>query len=171
MAAYSQANYGIDSYTLSDPKVIVEHYTDGPTYESAWATFAANAPDLNMLPGTCAHFIVDTDGTIHQLVALNLMCRHTVGLNYTAFGIENVGMSDQEILNNARQLSASLALTHWLACKYNISIRNVIGHNESLSSPYHHELIPALATQTHLDWNRADMDIYREKLQALGACA
>ena len=32
------------------------------------------------------------------------MCRHTVGLNYTAIGIENVGNSDQEILSNPRQL-------------------------------------------------------------------
>jgi beta-N-acetylhexosaminidase len=170
MAAYSRANYGIDSYQLRDPKVIVEHYTAGPSYQSAWNTFAANTSDLGMLPGTCAHFIVDTDGTIHQLVPLNLMCRHTVGLNYIAFGIEHVGTSDQEILSNGRQMRASLALTHWLACKYNISMRNVIGHNESLSSPYHRELIPSLRTQTHQDWKKADMNIYRNRLATLGPC-
>ena len=49
--------------------------------------------ELHELPGTCAHFIVDKDGTIYQLVALTIMCRHTVGLNWTAFGIEQVGLS------------------------------------------------------------------------------
>ena len=55
------------------------------------------------------------DGTIHQLVRLKWMCRHTVGLNYTAIGIEHVGRSDAEVLRNARQMNASLKLTLWLA--------------------------------------------------------
>ena len=57
---------------------------------------------------------VDTDGTIYQLVPLTTACRHTVGLNWTAIGIEHVGTSDQAILSNRRQLDASLALTAWL---------------------------------------------------------
>ena len=73
------------------------------------------------------------------------MCRHTVGLNYTAIGIEHVGTSDAQILGNARQLQASLALTAWLMARYGIQLRNVIGHNESLTSPYHHERYAAVA--------------------------
>jgi len=46
----------------------------------------------------------------------------------------------------------------------------VIGHNESLTSPYHREDVPALATQTHSDFNHADMQIYRARLAALGGC-
>jgi hypothetical protein len=46
-------------------------------------------------------------------------------------------------------------------------IRNVIGHNESLSSPYHKELYKPWAHQTHGDWNHADMDVFRSKLRAL----
>jgi beta-N-acetylhexosaminidase len=42
------------------------------------------------------------------------MCRHTVGLNWTAFGIAHVGTSDRQILGNRAQLSASLSLTLWL---------------------------------------------------------
>ena len=86
------------------------------------------------------------------------MCRHTVGLNYTAIGIEHVGTSDAEILGNPRQLDASLRLTAWLMGRYGIQLRNVIGHNESLTSPYHHELYAAWRCQTHGDWTRADMD-------------
>src|SRR5262249_8840573 len=91
------------------------------------------------LPGTCAHFVVDRDGTIYQLVRLPLACRHTVGLNWTAVGIELVGTSDAEILHNPAQLRASLALTLWLADRYRIGLGDVICHNESLTSIYHRE--------------------------------
>ena len=63
------------------------------------------------------------------------MCRHTVGLNYTAIGIEHVGTSDAQILGNPRQLAASLRLTVWLMHRFGIQLRNVIGHNESLHEP------------------------------------
>ena len=95
------------------------------------------------------------------------MCRHTVGLNYTAIGIEHVGTSDQEILSNARQLQSSLALTVWLMQQKKIELRNVIGHNESLTSPYHKELYARWRCQTHGDWRRADMDVYRARLATL----
>ena len=95
------------------------------------------------------------------------MCRHTVGLNYTAIGIEHVGTSDAAILGNPRQLGASLRLTAWLMAQYRIQLRNVIGHNESLTSPYHHELYAAWRCQTHGDWVKPDMDMYRRRLAVL----
>jgi N-acetylmuramoyl-L-alanine amidase len=166
MAAYSERHYGIDSWRLVDPKVIVEHYTANDSFSATWNTFAANDPDpeLNELPGDCAHFVVDTDGTIYQLVSLATMCRHTVGLNYTAIGIEHVATSDEQVLSDPRELAASLWLTLWLMQRYHIRLANVIGHNESLTSPYHHELVAAWRCQTHADWNRADMQIYRGDL-------
>jgi beta-N-acetylhexosaminidase len=169
MAAYSQRHYGIDTWRLVHPRVIVEHYTAGESFSSAYNTFAADTPDseLHELPGTCAHFIVDRDGTIYQLVPLSTMCRHTVGLNYTAIGIEHVGTSDAEILGNPRQLRASLALTAWLMARFGIQLRNVIGHNESLTSPYHHERYAAWRCQTHGDWSNGDMKVYRRRLAAL----
>jgi beta-N-acetylhexosaminidase len=168
MAAYAEKHYGIHSWRLH-PKVLVEHYTASNSFSSAWNTFAADTPDpeLGELPGTCAHFIVDRNGKIYQLVRLDVMCRHTVGLNYVAIGIEHVGTSDAEILHDPRQIRASLELTAWLSDRFHIKIRNVIGHNESLSSPFHKELYKPWAHQTHADWNHADMDIYRAKLQAL----
>src|SRR5437762_2858944 len=69
MADYAQRHYGIHSWRLS-PKVIVEHVTAASTFSSAYNTFSRDVPDaeLHSLPGTCAHFIVDRDGTIYQLV-------------------------------------------------------------------------------------------------------
>jgi hypothetical protein len=163
MAAYSLRHYGEDTYRLSQPKVIVEHYTETATAQQAFNTFAPDVPDseFHELPNTCAHFLVEPSGRIDQLVPLALRCRHTTGLNWTAIGIENVGFSDRQILADRAQLSASLRLTRWLRCRYGIALKNVIGHNESLSSPYHHDLVPAFQHQTHSDFNHADMHVYR----------
>ncbi|MFI4990842.1 MAG: N-acetylmuramoyl-L-alanine amidase [Solirubrobacterales bacterium] len=167
MALYAQRHYGIDTYRLIDPRVIVEHYTETPDFQSTYEVFAPDHPDseLHELPNTCAHFVVDRSGRIYQIVPLTIMCRHTVGLNYTAIGIENVGSSDREILDDPAEMRASLELTRWLRCDYRISIANVIGHAESLSSPYHHESVPSLRAQTHEDWQRSDMDVYRAQLR------
>jgi N-acetylmuramoyl-L-alanine amidase len=167
-AAYSKRHYGESSYVLR-PRAIVEHYTASSSFSSAYNTFAADVPDgeLHQLPGTCAHFVVDSDGTIYQLVRLNVRCRHTVGLNWAAVGIEHVGTSDAQVLANPAQMRASLALTVWLMSRYRIPLADVIGHNESLTSPLRKELYAPWRCQTHGDWRKADMDVYRARLVAL----
>jgi beta-N-acetylhexosaminidase len=175
MVRYVRRHYGSfmrPTWRLIKPHVIVIHYTDSPDFQSTYNTFAADVPDpeLHELPGTCAHFVVDKRGKIYQLVSLGTMCRHTVGLNWTAIGIEHVGYSDGQVLGNRRQMSASLHLVRWLRCRFHIEIKNVIGHNESLSSPYHREDVPALRTQTHDDFNHAHMQTYRRRLRRLGPC-
>ncbi len=169
MQAYANRHYGIDTWRLRNPKVIVEHYTASDSFSSAFATFSHDVADaeLHELPGVCAHFVIDRDGTIYQLVPLTTMCRHTVGLNHTAIGIEHVGTSDGEILADTPQLQASLRLTAWLMHRFGIQLRNVIGHNESLTSPYHRERVSAWRCQTHGDWRRASMQVYRRRLATL----
>ena len=169
MVQYAARHYGLRTWRLDHPKVIVEHYTASNSFSSAWNTFANDAPDseLHELPGTCAHFVIDRDGTIYQLVPLNTMCRHTVGLNWTAIGIEHVGTSDASILQNPKQIAASLKLTLWLMHRFDISLPNVIGHNESLTSRYHRERYAPWRCQTHGDWTHADMQTYRARLAGL----
>jgi N-acetylmuramoyl-L-alanine amidase len=171
MRAYARRHYGINSYVLTRPKVIVEHVAVAPTAAATRNVFAPDRadPELHELPGTCAHFVVDRDGKIYQLVSVKLMCRHTVGLNYTAIGIEHAGFKDGDVLGNRRELAASLRLTAWLKCRYDIRLSNVIGHNESLASPYHRERVARLRRQTHGDMTQASMRTYRRKLRAL-AC-
>ena len=165
MAAYARRHYGLDTSVLR-PRMIVEHATASTTFASAYWTFHADrpSPELGELPGVCAHFIVDTDGTIYQLVRTNVMCRHTTGLNHLAIGIEHVGRTHTDVLRNPRQLRASLALTAWLGWRYRIPLANVIGHNESLDHPLRRELNAAWRCQTHADFPRAAMDAYRKKL-------
>jgi beta-N-acetylhexosaminidase len=167
-AQYALRHYGMNTYVLH-PRAIVEHVTATSSFSSVYATFSADVPDaeLHSLPGTCAHFVVDRDGTIYQLVPLNIICRHTVGLNWAAIGIEHVGLSDAQVLGDAAQMRSSLALTLWLMWRYRIPLADVIGHNESLSSPLHKELYAPWRCQTHADWQRADMNVYRARLVAL----
>jgi N-acetyl-anhydromuramyl-L-alanine amidase AmpD len=167
MAAYSKRHYGKRTYVLGNPHVIVEHYTDGTSFSSAWNTFAANSKHLGEYPGTCAQFIIDTDGTIYQLVHLSIRCRHAIGMNYTSIGIEHVGTSDEMVLNNAKQMRSSLRLTLWLMQRDGISIGNVIGHAETLQSPYHHELYTSWQCLTHADFPHWAMHDYRQRIRTL----
>jgi N-acetylmuramoyl-L-alanine amidase len=173
MADYAQRHYGIHDYRLRDPKVIVEHYTVTSSFAPVFATFSRNErdPELNELPGVCSHYVIDRDGTIYRLVPTSIMCRHTVGLNWTAIGIEHVGLSDAQVMGDRRQLASSLLLTRALQGRYGIATRNVIGHNESLTSPYHRELVARLRTQTHADFPKTVMDGYRLRLERLPAPA
>jgi N-acetylmuramoyl-L-alanine amidase len=172
MAAYSKDHYGQYKWRLNNPQVIVEHYAEAGSISAIFNTFAPDRPDVefHQLPGVCSHFAVSPGGGVFKFVPVSIRCRHTVGLNWTAIGIEHVGFSDQDILNRPAQLNASLQLTQWLRCRFGIPVKQVIGHNESLSSPFYKELDPRFKGQTHGDWNHADMQIYRSGLSKLGAC-
>lgn len=167
MAKYSERHYGTATARLKDPKVIVVHYTVTPTFQVAFDIFDSDAPDaeLGERPGVCAHFLIDKDGTIHQLVPLTLRCRHTVGLNWTSIGIEHVGSTDASVIDRAVVRRSSLRLVRWLRCRYGIKRSDVIGHSESLSSPYHRENVEKLRTQTHADMQRATMNRYRKLIK------
>jgi N-acetylmuramoyl-L-alanine amidase len=172
MEAYARRHYGLRTWRLRSPRVIVEHLTANGSLQATWNAFAPDVPDpeLHERPGTCSHFVVGRDGTTWQLVPLGTMCRHTVGLNWTAIGVEHVGSRDAEVLGDARQLRASLRLTHWLRCRFGIGARDVIGHSESVRSPYHRERVARLRRQTHGDWTAASMRTYRARLRGLEPC-
>jgi hypothetical protein len=172
MAAYSERHYGNYQWRLRHPRVIVEHMTQTSTAAAVYNTFAPDVPDVELgeLPNVCSHFVIAGSGRIFKLVNLHTRCRHTVGLNWTAIGIEHVGYGDGDVLDDPTQLRASLRLTQYLRCHFGIPVHDVIGHAESLSSPYHHELVPSLRTQTHGDWKHSSMRVYRQKLRRLGPC-
>ena len=165
MAAYSRRHYGTWGWKLDAPTAIVEHYTTGTTWQGAWNTFASNSKHLGEYPGTCTHFIVHTDGTIYQLASLGIRCRHTIGMNQLSIGIEHVGRSDAEVLRNAVQMRSSLRLTLWLVARFEIEIRNVIGHGESLQSPLRRERYASWKCMTHSDMSRSAMITYRGRLR------
>jgi beta-N-acetylhexosaminidase len=166
MRAYSRRHYGDSRHRLGEPRTIVEHVTASSTFSSAYDTFASNArdPELGELPGVCAHFLIDTDGSIHQLVSLRFRCRHTIGLNHRSIGIEHVARTDAELMGRPRQVRASLRLTRWLMARDGIAREHVIGHAESLSSPFYEERVKRLRGRTHGDMAPATMRRYRARL-------
>jgi hypothetical protein len=172
MAAYSARHYGERTWRLRRPRVIVEHMAETGSAAAVHATFAPDRPDpeLHELPNVCSHFVISPAGRIFRLVNLRTRCRHTVGLNWTAVGIEHAGYGDGDVLGNRRERRASLRLTQWLRCRFRIRVKNVIGHAESLSSPYHRERVASLRHQTHGDWRHSSMRVYRRKLRRLGSC-
>jgi N-acetylmuramoyl-L-alanine amidase len=172
MAAYSKHHYGQNKWRLNNPQVIVIHYAVAGSISSIFNTFRTDQPDVEFheLPNVCSHFAVAASGAVYKFVPPTIRCRHTVGLNWTAIGIEHVGFSDQDILGRPPQLNGSLQFVQWLRCRYGIPVSNVIGHNESLSSPFYKELDPRFQGQTHGDWTHADMQTYRADLTKLGDC-
>jgi N-acetyl-anhydromuramyl-L-alanine amidase AmpD len=168
MAAYSLRHYGSRSYRLT-PHVIVLHFTANNSYSATWNTFASDSPNLGELPGTCAHFVISKDGVIHQLVSLRLRCRHTIGLNDSAIGIEMVQetgqgahWADQQILNRPRQINAALRLVRWLQARYHIGTGDVIGHAMANTHRRFHDLEGW--RNDHSDWQRADVRAFRRRL-------
>lgn len=172
MAAYSKRHYGDRQWRLTKPRVIVEHMAVASNVGEIWRTFAPDRPDpeLGELPNVCSHFAVSSSGRIFQFVGLNVRCRHTVGLNHVAIGIEHVGDRDRDLLGNSREYRASIRLTRWLRCRYGIRVGDVIGHNESLRSRFHRENVARLRTQTHGDMRHSSMVRYRKRLSKAGPC-
>jgi N-acetylmuramoyl-L-alanine amidase len=171
-SAYGLRHYGLRGWTIRDPRVIVEHLTENDSVSATINTFAPDLPDVELheLPGVCSQFVIARDGAIYQLTPVTFMCRHTVGLNWAAIGIEHVAYREDDVFARRAQLDASLRLTRWLRCRYRIPVRHVIGHAESLSSPFHRERVAALRTQTHDDWQPRAMRRYRALLRGRGAC-
>ena len=135
---YIKSHYGLDVKEITiEPKVVVLHWTAVMDFEKSFKRLnaellfsdradIAKASALNV----SAHFLVDRDGTIYQLMPDNWMARHVIGLNYSSIGVENVGgeANSKEDLTQA-QLDANIKLVNYLQAKYP-SIKHIIGHHE-----------------------------------------
>ena len=173
MAAYSRRHYGHRTWRLKRRKVIVLHFTGGSSWRSARNTFASNSPDRGELPGTCAHFIVDKRGIVHRIVPVRIRCRHAIGLNHRAIGIEMVQAAtygshwaDRRILHRHRQIRAALRLVRHLKHRFHVKMRNVIGHAMANRSPYFRDLEGW--RNDHTDWLWRDLRRFRHRLRAIG---
>jgi len=120
------------------PVMIVLHATESATLSSAFNTFdpprmpAGERPELARASAlnVSAHFLVDRDGTVVRLLPETTFARHTVGLNYLAIGVENIGGTSKAPLNDA-QVHADVELIRYLAARF--PIRHVLGHHEYLA--------------------------------------
>jgi len=170
MAHYSQRHYGDKEWRLRNPKVIVLHFTATDSYSSVWSTFDSNAPNLGERPGVCSQYVIEQSGTIDQLVPPTIRCRHAVGLNHVAIGIEMVQSTgqgahwaDQQILERRRQIRSALRLVRWLQGRYGIPTGEVIGHSMADDDPYFKDLKGW--TNDHTDWLKRDVKEFRHRLR------
>lgn len=139
--SYMKKHYGIDAKNITIvPKMIVLHWTAVSNFKDSFKRLypqkllsdradIVNASVLNV----SAHFLVDKDGTIYQLMKDNDMARHVIGLNYSSIGIENVGGegNKKEDLTQA-QVKANIKLVKYLKQKYP-TIKYLIGHYEYMN--------------------------------------
>lgn len=133
---YRSTHYGINTKSITiKPLMIVLHWTNYPDLSQSFAAF--NSATLTDRPelikqgalNVSAHFLVDRNGDIYQLMPSNWMARHVIGLDNIAIGIENVGgVNDHEDLT-AAQVKANVALIRYLKKRYP-SIIYLIGHFE-----------------------------------------
>lgn len=169
MAGYSRRHYGKRTFWLTDPKVVVLHFTAGSTYSSAYWTFHANTPYRGELPGVSCQFVIAKSGTICQLVPLAVRARHCIGLNHVSVGIEFVQetgpgghWADRQILARKRQVNAGLRLVRYLMARYDIKKKNVIGHAMANASPYFKDLRGWRNERS--DWLAVDVREFRSRL-------
>jgi N-acetyl-anhydromuramyl-L-alanine amidase AmpD len=135
---YIKNHYGLDVKDITiNPKIIVLHWTAVPTLEGS---FDRLKPELLLTDrkdiaaagalNVSSHFLVDRDGSIYRLMPDNYMARHTIGLNYYAIGIENVGgKGDKSEDLTQAQVEANVYLVRYLKKKYP-EIELLIGHYE-----------------------------------------
>jgi N-acetyl-anhydromuramyl-L-alanine amidase AmpD len=142
-ARYCLTHYGSESAELGEPQLIVVHYTAFGTRDESYRFFApARLDKLSRRDITgggevnvSAHYLIDRDGTIMQLAPDNVVCRHTIGFNWTAIGIENVGRNAADL--TASQASATADLISRLVARHP-SIAYLIGHDEYRKSGLPH---------------------------------
>ena len=163
-----------DEDTRMSPRVIVLHWTGGPTADGAWSTFAPESlpgrPELQAAGAlnVSAHYLVDRDGSIQRLMDDTRIGRHVIGLNHLAIGIENVGGGETWPLTDA-QVKANQALVRHLKTGFP-DITHLIGHHEYRqreAHPYFEELDPTYRTRKS-DPGDAFMGLVRAGLIDLG---
>lgn len=130
---YLKDRHGLEKSSASiDPKMVVVHWTAIDNIEVTFDVFDSpilgsranltGASNLNV----SSQFLIDRDGMIFRLLPDTTFARHTIGLNYLAIGIENIGGPDAPLTKE--QLKANEELIRYLRKKYPIDY--VIGHHE-----------------------------------------
>ncbi len=172
MARYAAVHYGEATWRLR-PRAVVLHFTESDSVAGVVAHFARNGANRGELPGVCAHYLVDQDGTVYELVPTSVMCRHAIGLNHRAIGIEVVqsthghssAWADAQILARTAQARSLLLLVAGLQDRYAIPSAQVHGHGTANSS--------SLFTDRrgwrndHTDWGPDAVAQFRRRLAAL----
>lgn len=95
--------------TFGQRNLIVLHITGGSTMDGAFQTFLTSVAPKRV----SAHFIIDRDGTIYQLLSLDETAWHAASVNLHSIGIEHVAIP-VKLMATEEQYTASALLVRWL---------------------------------------------------------
>lgn len=148
---YCQENYGVQSYKLASPEMIVVHYTVIPTLGEVLAYFkkdsiASDRTNIRKFSrlNVGIHYVVDKDGRIYNLLPDSVVARHIIGFNHVALGIENIAKDSTDLTK--AQLQSNVDLIHFLGRRHP-SIKYLIGHHEyDQTDKPHYKLFRSLNT-------------------------
>lgn len=135
---YLSDHYGINKGTIIiNSQMIVIHWTGSSSLSTSYNTLypvvlsdsRKYIKEKGGILNVSAHYLVDDDGTIYQLMPDNWMARHIIGLNHISIGIENIGPNTNTNKLTVEQLEANEKLVRYLIVKYP-NIEYLIGHME-----------------------------------------
>jgi N-acetyl-anhydromuramyl-L-alanine amidase AmpD len=170
---YARHHYGEESAVLSKPQMIVVHFVTIPTLQKSLDFFRparidhqvrrdiAGGGEVNV----SVHYLVDRDGTLYQLAAEDILCRHIIGFNHSAIGIENVAVNANDLTE--AQLAANAALISRIVQRQP-SIRYLLGHHEYRDRTLPHYQLYREVDPTYRFTNKVDPGpLFMTKLRAL----
>ena len=99
--------------------------------------------------------MLTADGRSAPDIAGQGICNPVGAIGSAALMLEHFGLHDE-----AKAVQHAIEVTSG----HGIRTRDVMGHAESLSSPYHEERVAAMRDRTHRDFSRATMGGYRDRL-------
>lgn len=112
---------------------IILHYTTASNVTSTINHFKNPAPPCPNNPSrTCpvsAHYIIDKNGDIYQMVADIDKAWHAGSSNRKSIGIEHVAKKGDRLTN--AQEKSSIALIRWLMTEYKVPAANILAHKEA----------------------------------------
>ncbi|MHB2015569.1 MAG: N-acetylmuramoyl-L-alanine amidase [Candidatus Xenobia bacterium] len=120
---YFRKHYHDPELTLH-PTAIVMHFTEIPTLQATWRSFARGGKAGHL----SSHFIIDRDGTVYLTLPTNRRCRGAYGVNHVAISIEMVGRNEASLLHDPKLMEASFKLVEVLCRRYGIPSSRVWGH-------------------------------------------
>jgi N-acetylmuramoyl-L-alanine amidase len=112
------------------PSFIIIHHTGSTTFTSALKTLTSTAA------GVSAHYLIDRNGALHQLVDERHRAWHAgdarwgsdSDLNSASIGIELVNAGDEPF--PSAQIDTLLALLQDLVVRYRLPRQNILGHGD-----------------------------------------
>ena len=110
----------------ADIDTVLVHYTTAGTVESTINHFQNPASEVS------AHYVIDKNGDIYQMVKDTDKAWHAAHANRTSIGIEHVAQVGDRL--TAAQEKSSVHLIKWLMTEYKIPKENIKAHKQVLGT-------------------------------------